>query len=50
MNALRTKHAELEAKLEKEEARPAPDSKIIHDLKKQKLHLKDVINLEMTNL
>ena len=42
-SALRNKHAELEQKLEREENRPLPDSKTILDLKKQKLHLKDVI-------
>ena len=43
LSALRNKHAELEQKLEREESRPFPDSRIILDLKKQKLHLKDVI-------
>ncbi len=43
LSALRIKHAELEQKLEREENRPSPDSKVIHDLKKQKLHLKDLL-------
>ena len=43
LSALRNKHAELEQKLEREESRPFPDSRTILDLKKQKLHLKDVI-------
>mgnify|MGYP000035188816 CR=1 FL=1 len=43
LSALRIKHAELEQKLEREESRPFPDSRTILDLKKQKLHLKDVI-------
>jgi uncharacterized protein len=43
MSALRMKHAELEEKLEHEENRPFPDSNLIHSLKKQKLHLKDVL-------
>ncbi len=43
LSALRTKHADLEHKLEQEENRPFPDTNIIHDLKKQKLHLKDVL-------
>jgi hypothetical protein len=43
LSALRNKHAELAQKLEREESRPFPDSRTILDLKKQKLHLKDVI-------
>jgi len=43
LSALRNKHAELVQKLEREESRPFPDSRTILDLKKQKLHLKDVI-------
>lgn len=46
VSALRSKHAELEAKLEREENRPAPDDGLIHSLKKQKLALKDVIARE----
>lgn len=47
MSALRIKHADLETKLEREEARPMPDSELILNLKKQKLHLKDVIAQEL---
>jgi hypothetical protein len=43
VTALRTKHAELDLKLEREENRPLPDAHVIHDLKKQKLHLKDIL-------
>ncbi len=43
LSALRNKHAALEQKLELEESRPSPDSKIILNLKKQKLHLKDAL-------
>jgi uncharacterized protein len=46
MSALRLKHAELEEKLEREESRPLPDTNLIHSLKKQKLHLKDVLTQE----
>jgi uncharacterized protein len=46
MSALRMKHAELEAKLEREENRPLPDTGLIHALKKQKLHLKDMLTQE----
>ncbi len=41
--ALKQKHAELESRLEQEEARPMPDELLIHDLKKQKLKLKDAM-------
>ena len=43
LSALRNKHTELEQKLEREENRAFPDSRTVLDLKKQKLHLKDVI-------
>ena len=46
MSALRMKHAELEDKLEREESRPFPDTSLIHSIKKQKLHLKDVLMQE----
>jgi hypothetical protein len=46
MSALRMKHSELEEKLASEENRPFPDSKLILTLKKQKLHLKDMMSLE----
>lgn len=46
MSALRMKHAELEDKLDREENRPFPDTNLIHALKKQKLHLKDVLTQE----
>jgi uncharacterized protein len=46
MSALRLKHAELEIKLEREETRPLPDTKLVHTLKKQKLHIKDVLALQ----
>ncbi len=43
ISALESKHAELDAKLEREQNRPLPDSDRIHHLKKQKLHIKDVL-------
>jgi len=46
ISALRMKHAELEEKLEREENRPLPDTSLIHSLKKQKLHLKDLLTQE----
>jgi uncharacterized protein len=49
MSALRIKHADLEAKLEREETRPMPDSELILSLKKQKLHIKDVMAQEMAD-
>ena len=48
VNALRIKHAELDAKLEREENRPFPDARLIVDLKKQKLHIKDTIGQELS--
>ena len=47
MSALRIKHADLQNKLEREETRPMPDSELILSLKKQKLHLKDVMAMEL---
>jgi uncharacterized protein len=41
--ALQLKHAELEAKLEIENARPFPDDDLIHLIKKKKLAIKDQI-------
>lgn len=41
MSALQAKHAELEAKLDAETARPLPDDDLIHRLKKLKLQIKD---------
>jgi hypothetical protein len=48
VSALRIKHADLESKLEREENRPMPDSKLILDIKKQKLQIKDVLAHEPT--
>ena len=44
--ALSKKHAALDEKIQVEENRPAPDSTILHELKREKLVLKD----EMTRL
>jgi len=41
LDSLKIKHADLEAKIADEERRPHPDDEIIHDLKKQKLRIKD---------
>jgi hypothetical protein len=41
LESLRTKHAALDAELESETHRPSPDEVHIHDLKRQKLRLKD---------
>jgi hypothetical protein len=46
MSAMQLKHAELEEKLQIESARPAPDDDLIHRIKKQKLALKDMMQLE----
>jgi uncharacterized protein len=39
--SLKVKHADLEARIADEERRPHPDDDIIHELKKQKLRIKD---------
>ena len=41
IESLKNKHHELENKIEAEEIRPHPDDALIHDLKRQKLKLKD---------
>ena len=41
VESLKTKHADLDAKIAAEECRPHPDDGFIHDLKKQKLRIKD---------
>ena len=41
IDALRDKHAELEAKLEDEISRPLPDQTVISAIKRQKLRIKD---------
>jgi hypothetical protein len=41
LESLKIKHADLEAKIAAEECRPHPDDDVIHDLKKQKLRIKD---------
>ncbi len=38
---LKAKHAELETRIEEENQRPRPDDTYIHQLKRQKLHIKD---------
>ena len=43
MTALQTKHAELDSKIETENTRPHPDDDLLHSLKKQKLHIKDIL-------
>ena len=41
ISALESKHAELEHRIEQEEARPVPDNVALYDLKRRKLALKD---------
>lgn len=43
VDALAHKHAGLEARLQAEMARPAPDTAMVQDIKKQKLKLKEEI-------
>lgn len=44
IDALKAKHAELDAELEAEENRPHPDDLHAAELKKQKLRVKDEIS------
>lgn len=43
VKALQDKHADLERILEDEESRPLPDNVVLHDIKRQKLAIKDEI-------
>jgi hypothetical protein len=43
IEALREKHAALEAAIDEENRRPMPNQDAIHDLKRQKLRIKDEI-------
>ena len=43
IDALRAKHAALEAAIQDENNRPLPDTTRLHDLKRQKLKIKDEI-------
>ncbi len=43
LEALKTKHADLEQRIAAEESRPHPSDEVIHDLKKQKLRIKDTL-------
>ena len=44
LSALQTKHEGLDAQLRAEMARPAPDTAMIQEIKKQKLRLKEEIS------
>ena len=41
MDALETKHADLDRRIESETLRPRPDEILLHDLKKRKLRIKE---------
>ena len=43
IEALREKHAALERALDEENKRPLPNKDAVHDLKRQKLRIKDEI-------
>jgi hypothetical protein len=43
LESLKSKHAALDATLQSEVARPRPDDTLMHDLKRQKLRIKDEI-------
>jgi len=47
LSALKQKHTDLDNRLEQEEGRPMPDELVLHDLKKQKLALKDEMSREV---
>ena len=45
--SLRAKHADLEQAIHDESIRPMPDELAVHQLKKQKLQIKDeIVNLQ----
>jgi hypothetical protein len=47
IEALKEKHASLERAIDEETHRPLPDQSAIHDLKRQKLRIKDeIVQLE----
>ena len=41
LSALQTKHAGIDRRIAEEERRPLPDQAVLHDLKKQKLRVKE---------
>ena len=43
LDSLKAKHLDLEQLIEQEESRPRPDEVKIHELKRQKLRIKDEI-------
>jgi hypothetical protein len=43
IESLRSMHASLDASIQSETIRPRPDDALIHDLKRQKLRIKDEI-------
>lgn len=45
VSALQLKHAGLERRIEAEQCRPSPDNAVIQTLKKQKLRIKEEIEL-----
>lgn len=44
LSALKSRHADLDAKIANEERRPAPDGGMLAQLKKQKLRIKEELN------
>ena len=43
--AMVARHADLEARIAQEQARPQPDSDVIAQLKREKLRIKDTLNI-----
>ena len=46
LSALKAKHAALDKRIDAEEARPAPDTIRLHEMKKEKLRLKEEISAD----
>ena len=44
LSALSARHADLEARIAREETRPRPDSALLAQLKKAKLKIKDLMS------
>lgn len=44
VDALNSKHAGLDARLRAEMSRPAPDTGLVQDIKKQKLRIKEELS------
>ena len=50
IDALRTRHRDISARIESEQTRPAPDSQALSQLKRERLGLKDAIRTTRATL